>query len=194
MKRVSHLGLKGRVRLLGIAVVFTVAVLVSLLVVILRAEADVPAGETLVGTLDQSINSKDAQVGQRFTLSDVHSTNLDITGATIYGHVSHVQRAGSGTKADIGLSYDRLVTRAGNTYRLEARTTNVKVETKSNAGKETAATVGGAIVGGLLGSGVGAVLGAGTGFLVSSNSKQNVTIPQHALVSLEVVQARRQAQ
>jgi hypothetical protein len=194
MKRVSLRVPRGRTRLqlFGIAVTFTIALLVALLVVLLRAEAQPAAGTMLVGNIDRSLTSADAQVGQSFKLTDVRSTNHDIEHATVLGHVAHVQRAGQGTKADIGLAYDKLTTASGTVYHLEARTADVAAETKKNTGKEAGATAGGALVGGLIGGGVGAVLGAGTGFLVSSNSKQNVTIPKGAHVSINVVQARKQ--
>ena len=58
------------------------------------AFAQVSAGTTLVGAIDQSLNSKTAQIGQTFTLSNVNSPNHDINGATVYGHVASVQHAG----------------------------------------------------------------------------------------------------
>ena len=157
------------------------------------AFAQVSPGTTLVGAIDQSLNSKTAQIGQTFTLTNVNSPNHDINGATVYGHVASVQHAGQGTSGQIGLAYDKINTRSGNIYQVNARTTNVNVQTKSNAGKEAMAAAGGALVGGLIGHGVGAVIGGGTGLLVAKNSRQNVTIPQGSLVSVQILQARKQA-
>ena len=156
------------------------------------AGAQIAPGTTLVGSIDQAIGSKDAQVGQTFLLTDVHSNNHDVNGGTVYGHVASVQRAGQGTKAQIQLAYDKVNTRSGNIYQLSARTQSVQVHTKSNAVKEAAATAGGVLVGALVGP-VAAVVGGGTGFLVAKNSKENVTIPKGSLVNVEVVQARKQA-
>nr|MDQ2663796.1 hypothetical protein [Candidatus Eremiobacteraeota bacterium] len=46
--------------------------------------AAIAPGTTLSGTMDQSINSSSAQVGQTFTISNAHSPNYNINGATIY--------------------------------------------------------------------------------------------------------------
>ena len=156
------------------------------------AGAQIAPGTTLVGSIDQSFNSKSAQVGQTFTLTNVHSNNHDVNGGIVYGHVANVVQAGQGRKAQLGLAYDKINTRSGNIYQLEARTTSVNVQTKSNATKEAAATVGGALVGALVGP-VAAVVGGGTGYLVAKNSRENVTIPQGSIVNVEVVQARKQA-
>jgi hypothetical protein len=157
------------------------------------ASAQVSPGTQLIGSLDQSLNSKDAQVGQPFTLSNVHSHNYNINGAVIYGHVAQVQRAGQGTPGKIQLAFDKINTRAGNIYQLEANATNVQVNTKSNAGKEAIGTAAGALVGGLLGKGLGAVVGGTGGYLISKNNRENVTVPKGSLVTVQVERGRRQA-
>jgi hypothetical protein len=157
------------------------------------ALAQLSAGDKIVGTLNQTLDSKNAQVGQPFTLSNAHTTNYDINGATVYGHVSSVQSAGQGRPGKIELAVDKVNTRSGNIYKVHGYTTNVQVNTKSNAGKEAAAGAGGALVGGLIGGAWGAVIGGSGGFLVAKNSRQNVTIPSGSLVTVEVTQSRRQA-
>lgn len=158
----------------------------------LPAVAQISPGTTLTGEIDRSLNSKDAQVGQSFLLTKVHSSNHDINGGTVYGHVASVQRAGQGTPGKINLAYDKINTRSGNVYQLSARTENVTVQTKSNAGKEAGAAAGGALIGGLLGHGAGAIIGGGAGYVFAKNSRQNVTIPQGSLVNVQIIHARRQ--
>jgi hypothetical protein len=65
------------------------APLIALLVFLvpLPAAADVRPGTQLAGNIDKGYSSKDAQVGDWFTLSNVHSTNHDSNGAVVYGHV-----------------------------------------------------------------------------------------------------------
>jgi hypothetical protein len=155
------------------------------------ASAQISPGTTLIGSIDRSLNSKSVQVGQAFLLTDVHTTNYDINHATLYGHVSHVQRAGQGTTAKIELDVDKINTRAGNIYKITGHVTNVQVNTKSNAGKEIGAAAGGALVGGLLGKGAGAVIGAAGGYLIAKNSKENIEIPQGSAVTVEVSQSYR---
>ena len=131
--------------------------------------------------MDQSLDSKSVQVGQRFTMSDVHTQDNDINGATIYGHVSDVQRAGQGRTAKIELAFDKLHTRSGNSYALSGRAQNVQANTKNNTLKEVGGAVAGMIVGNVLGkmvhTNVGGLLGAGGGYILAKNSKENITIP-----------------
>ena len=84
----------------------TLALVAALALVPQVAFAAISPGTQLVGTLDTSLNSKDAQVGQTFTMSGVHSADNNITGATVYGHVISVQRAAQGTPGKIELGVD----------------------------------------------------------------------------------------
>jgi hypothetical protein len=156
------------------------------------ALANISPGTKLTGNINRSLDSKDAQVGQTFLLTDVHTSNFDINGATLYGHVANVQHAGQGTPGKIELAVDKVNTRAGSIYKTTGEVTNVQVDTRSNAGKEAAAAAGGALVAGLLGkSGWWAALGGAGGYLVAKNSRQNVSIPQGSLVTVTVSQATR---
>lgn len=163
----------------------------------LTASAQVGPGTVLVGSMDQSIDSKNVQVGQRFTMSDVHSQDNNINGGTIYGHVSDVQRASQGRAGKIELAFDKLRTRSGSSYALTGRATNVQTNTKNNTLKEVGGAVAGLIVGNIIGKAVGTnlggALGAGGGYLYAKNNKENVSIPQKAVVSVQVTQAHRQS-
>jgi hypothetical protein len=163
----------------------------------LAASAQISPGTDLVGNMDQSISSKDAQVGQPFTMSNVHSQDRNINGATIYGHVCDVQHASQGRAGKIQLCFDKLRTRGGGSYALQGRATQVQTNTKSNVVNEAGGAVAGMIVGNILGkklgTNVGGLVGAAGGYLYAHNAKQNVTIPQNAVVTVQVVQARRQA-
>jgi hypothetical protein len=157
------------------------------------ALAQLTPGTTLVGTFDQNLSSNHVQVGQPFTISNAHSTNYDINGATIYGHVASFQAAGQGTNGKITLAYDKVNTRSGSIYQIEAYTANVDMKAKSNTGKTVGAAAAGALVGGLLGHGVGALLGAGAGAAIAGNNRQNVNIPQGSQISVQIVRSRRQS-
>jgi hypothetical protein len=173
---------------------FITAAAVAALVAIapLAAFAQLTPGTTLTGTLDQNLNSKDVQIGQTITISNAHSPNHDINGATIYGHVDNVQRAGQGTPGKIHLAFDKVNTRSGNIYQIRGYATNMQVQTKANSTKEIASTAGGALVGGLLGHGIGAIIGGGAGYAISKNNRENVTISQGSLVTVQITQSRRQ--
>ncbi len=166
----------------------------------LAASAAVSVGTQLTGSIDQSLSSNHATVGEPFTLSNVRSSDSNISGAKVYGHVTDVQKAGQGTPGKIALAYDRLVTRGGATYAISGSTVSAAVQTKSNAVKE----IGGAIVGDILGNyvgkhvggfgaSVGGIAGAAGGYLAAKNNRQNVEIVPHTAVTLQIAQARRQA-
>ncbi len=163
----------------------------------LAAVTQIGSGTILVGNLDQSLDSKSVQVGQRFTMSNVHTQDNNINGATMYGHVSDVQRAGQGRTAKIELAFDKLHTRSGNSYALSGRAQNVQANTKNNTLKEVGGAVAGMIVGNVLGkmvhTNVGGLLGAGGGYILAKNSKENITIPQSSTVTVQVTSARRQS-
>jgi hypothetical protein len=174
----------------------TLLVAAAAALVPLAASAAISSGTELVGSLDQSIDSKSAVIGQRFTMSGVHSQSNDINGATLYGHVCDVQHASQGRPGKLELCFDRLRTRSGGSYAVEGRVTNAQVNTKSNALKEAGGAVAGMIVGNIigkkLGTNMGGLIGAGGGYLYAKNSKENVTMPANSLISMEVLRARAQ--
>ena len=175
----------------------TILAAAALALVPLIAAAQISPGTELVGNMNQGLDSSSAQVGQRFTMSNVHTQNNNINGATIYGHVCDVQNAGQGRPGKIQLCFDKLHTRAGDSYALDGRATQVQVMTKSNAAKEAGGALVGMVVGNIigknLGTNAGGLLGAAGGYLYAKNNRANVTIPQNAVVTVQVVRARRQA-
>jgi hypothetical protein len=160
----------------------------------LLAAAQITPGTVLVGTMDQTLSSKDAQVGQPFTISNAHSLNYNISGATIYGHVANVQRAGQGTPGRIDLEFDKVNTRSGNVYRVVGYAANVQLITKANTGKEAVAAGAGALLGSLLTHRTfGTLAGAAAGYVVAKNNRAQVEIPQSSVISVRIEQSRRQA-
>lgn len=166
----------------------------------LAALAAVSVGTQLTGSIDQSLSSNHATVGEPFTLSNVRSSDNNITGAKVYGHVTDVQKAGQGTPGKISLAYDRLVTRGGTSYAISGSTVSAAVSTKSNVVKEIGGAVVGDILGnyvgkhiGGLGASIGGIAGAAGGYLAAKNNRQNVEIMPHSTVTLQIAQARRQA-
>ncbi len=159
----------------------------------LAALAQVTPGTVLTGTMDQNFSSNNVQPGQPFTISNVHSANYDIHGATIYGHVASAQSAGQGRPGKINLAFDKLRTASGSVYYISGYASSVDVKTKNNTLKEVGGAAAGALVGGLLFHGVGALIGAGTGGLFAKNNRQNVMIPQGSSISVQIVRSRRQS-
>jgi hypothetical protein len=144
----------------------------------------VPDNTRIVGVLDDSLTTRTAVVGDRFTLRVTNPAEFE--GATIEGHVSHVERSGRLTgRSVMTLDFDNIRLRDGRTYRfagaVEAvRTASgevVRVDTEGTVRDEsqtrqteTRAAIGtavgaiiGAIAGGGKGAAIGAILGAGGG-------------------------------
>jgi hypothetical protein len=159
----------------------------------LAALAQLTPGTTLSGSIDQNLSSNHVQVGTPVTISNAHSPDNHINGATVYGHVASYQAAGQGTPGKITLAFDKVVTRSGSTYLINGYATNVDVQTKNNTLKEVGGAAAGALVGGLLGHGIGALIGAGAGGLYAKNNRQNINIPQGSSITIQVTRSRRQA-
>jgi hypothetical protein len=144
----------------------------------------IPDGTRVVGVLDDSLSTRTAAVGDRFTLRVTDPAEFD--GATIEGHMSQVQRSGRLTgRSVMTLDFDGIRLRDGRTYQFagiveSVRTTSgdtVRVDTEGTVRDdsqtrktEQRAAIGtavgaiiGAIAGGGKGAAIGAILGAGGG-------------------------------
>lgn len=175
----------------------TLVATAAIALVPLAAQAQVSAGTDLVGNMSRSLNSGSAVYGQRVIIGNVHSQDNNITGATIYAHVCDVQHASQGRAGKLEICVDKLNTRSGNAYVLDGRVVGAQVNTKNNALNEAGGALAGMIVGNILGkrlgTNAGGLLGAGGGYLYAKNAKQNVTIPANSVVTIQVIEARRQA-
>jgi outer membrane lipoprotein SlyB len=173
-------------------------VVFAALLVPISVGAQVAPGTQLSGNLTQTLDTKNVQVGQPVTLTNVASTDGSgrIAGATLYGHVVEVNRAGQGKRPQLLITFERLVT-PKHRYSIEARVLSMKEQTKSNALREVGGAVVGNIVGNILGKGLGTnaggLLGAGGGFLYAKNYRENFSVPGGSAVTVEVVRSRRQA-
>ncbi len=80
-----------------------------------------PSQTVITGTLEQSINSKTAQVGDPFVLDVTQPYPGDdqrFGGAKVYGHVASVQRANNTKGGGVNLAFDRLTLMDGTTASL----------------------------------------------------------------------------
>jgi hypothetical protein len=156
----------------------------------------VSPGMQFTGTLNQSINSKNVQVDQPVTLVNVQSSDGSIGGATMYGHVASVQRAGQGRAADILIAFDTLQLANGTSYSISGQVTKLQAETKNNGAKEAAGTVAGMIVGNIfgkwVGTNVGGAVGAAGGYVIAKNNREDITIPANSQVTVELASPRQQ--
>jgi hypothetical protein len=137
----------------------------------------VPDGDRVVAVLDDSLSSRTAVVGDRFTLRV--NEPAEFSGATIEGHVSHVERSGRLTgRSVMTVDFDNIRLRDGRSYRFaglvqSVRSANgeivrvdsegtVRDESQTNKTEQRAAmgTAVGAIIGAIAGGGKGAAIGA----------------------------------
>ncbi len=163
-----------------------------------------PAGTQLAGTMQQPLNTKTAAVGDGFVINEtaLPNDNPAFQNAKIYGHVGQVTPAGQGRKAQLKLTFDRIVFPDGSAAPLDATVVNMAPSTGSNTTKEVAGAVVGDLVGNYLGKhiglGIGGLVGAAGGYLYAKNSQNDFTVSQGSTVTLQlnsaiVTQKYRQA-
>lgn len=176
------------------------AAVLSILMVAQVASAAPYAGAQYAGIITTSVSSGNAVVGQAVTLRNVTSEDGSVKGATMYGRVTRVVRAGQGRPAQLQMTFTRLVLPSGATYAIDGVVTGMQAQTKNNALKEIGGAVAGMIVGNIIGktifhasSGIGGFLGAAGGYLIAKNNRENMNVPQGSAVRVTLRSARRQA-
>ena len=170
----------------------------SILLSLLLAAAP-PSQAQYAGYTTTDISTKSANVGDPVKLDNVVSEDKSVTGARMYGHVTHVVRAGQGRRAEIGFTMTKLVLSNGYSYAINSTVTGMQANTKSNVGKEVLGSLGGMLAGNSIykvfggSGGFGGFLGAAGGYLLSKNSKENMVVPKGSVVRLDVTVTRRQS-
>ncbi|MBV8580945.1 MAG: hypothetical protein JOZ86_09935 [Candidatus Eremiobacteraeota bacterium] len=165
-----------------------------------------PSQTVITGTLEQSINSKSAQVGDPFVLdlaSPYPGDDQRFQGAKVYGHVASVTRAGGTHKGAINLAFDRLTLMDGTTAALTGQV--LSLEAKQGGNSTARGIVGGAIgqvlgnyIGKHIGTDIGGAVGMIGGAIYAGSLGTNVTVGQGTTVSLKTttpatILSRRQA-
>ena len=153
------------------------------------AQVNVPAGSAIVLTLDQSVSSKDARMGQKLDGSVAQDVIVNGKVAVPKGSraqlsVADVQESGRlSTPAKLWLKVDSIEVK-GHTYRTSTRWSG---QTGENHNKRNVVAIGGgtgvgALIGGIAGGGkgalIGAAVGAGAGTAgAAATGKQDITFP-----------------
>ena len=165
-----------------------------------------PSQTVITGTLEQSITSKNAQVGDPFVLdvtSPYPADDQRYQNARVYGHVAAVTRANGTHKGAVNLAFDRLTLMDGTTASLTGQVLSLDAK---QGGNSSARGLAGAVVGQILGNyigkhigtDVGGAIGAVGGAIYAANTGQNITVGQGTTVSMKTtapatVLSRRQA-
>ena len=149
-----------------------------------RGDFIIANGESVVATLNDLLSTNTAREGDRFTMTVRQPAQYE--GATIEGHVSHIERSGRLTgRSVMTLDFDNIRLRDGSAYQFagivetvrsvngdtirvdnegtvrdESQTT--KTEQRAAIGTAVGAIIG-AIAGGGKGAAIGAIVGAGGG-------------------------------
>jgi len=160
----------------------------------------------LTGTLEETLNSKSANVGDPVILDlqpPFPSDDPRFGGGRIYGHVDSVTHA-SGQKAGrLSFAFDRLELADGTVASIAGQT--MKIDSTKNGNTAGRAIVGGLVgqvignyIGKHIGSDVGGALGAVGGAIYAGSLGTNINVPQGASVQLKTTQnatvtGRRQA-
>ena len=160
----------------------------------LPATQTVASGTEMQGTMDQSLDSGTAHVGQHFTLHvRAPYPNYDDTtwsGSQVGAHVIYVQPAGQGRKPELGFVFDKITLRNGASAKLSADFVSVDRKQGSNLAFTAATTLGGMVVGNILGkwlgTNAGGAVGAVGGALYGINHKSNFNVPEGAKVVFEL--------
>ncbi|GAC1574243.1 MAG: hypothetical protein NVS3B7_06040 [Candidatus Elarobacter sp.] len=165
-----------------------------------------PSQTVITGTLEQSITSKSAQVGDPFVLDVVSPYPADdnrYQGSKVYGHVAAVTRAGGQRKGGVHLAFDRLTLMDGTTASLTGQVLSLDAKQQGNStGRGIVGGIVGQIVGNYIGkhigTDIGGAVGAIGGAIYAGNLGTNVTVGQGTQVALKTttpstVLSRRQA-
>jgi len=147
-----------------------VGAVLCLVLPVLTKAANLPAGTAITVTMDQSLSSKDAKVGQSVVATVAH--DVVVNGKVVIPKGAHAKLAVSSAQASGRLSTPaRLWVRLksvevhGKTYTIATNSTGKTMggKGKRDAGFIGGGAAGGALIGGLAGGGKGAAIGAAAG-------------------------------
>jgi hypothetical protein len=147
-----------------------VLAMLCLMLPVLVQAVNLPAGTAITVTMDQSLSSKDAKVGQSVVATVAH--DVIVKGKVVIPKGAHAKLAVSSVQASGRLStpaklYVRLssVEVHGKSYAIATNSTGKTMggKGKRDAGFIGGGAAGGALIGGLAGGGKGAAIGAAAG-------------------------------
>jgi hypothetical protein len=161
---------------------------------IAAAKLPIPSGSIINATLDTELSTANAYIGQPITLTvpqNAQGTPSALAGATIYGKVIEAQAAAQGTNPSVQIAVDSIaLANSSDPQSIAAKVLKVDPTQGSVIAKEAAGTLGGMLLGNWIGksmdSNQGGLIGAVGGYLLTSNSKANMTVPSGTPVTLQL--------
>ena len=170
------------------------------------ATLTLPAGSQMNVTINSTIDSHSAQVGDHFTANVQPPYPLDnqgLAGAVVTGTLISVQHAGQGTKPAIAIRFDSIRLADGSTASMDAFVASAQPKTQAKNGARVAiSTIGGMLIGNAIAKTVfgakgGGIAGAAGGFLIGNNYKADIQFPQGSSMLVQMkhtLAIRRQPQ
>ena len=154
------------------------------------------SGTDVTASMNQTIDSGSATVGERFTMSVLPpypQANATFRGGQLYGHVTQVVAAGQGRNPELHFAIDKMVLPDGAQGNPMLTVQTQQTQQHDNTAKVALSALGGMVVGNWVGKAVfnsnaGGAVGLIAGALYASNNRTNVSLRQGSQV---VFEARR---
>jgi hypothetical protein len=158
--------------------------------------ADVPAGTNVFATLQQTLDTRSARIGDAVVMTVTGIVPPDspdaaaLQGATIRGHVAQAYAATPTKKAYIGIAFDTITFADGRTFPYPAKILALQKKKSVNAAQAAGEVLVGMVVGNMLfksvGSPAGGAIGAMGGVVYASQMSQNFKIPASSTVKMQM--------
>lgn len=154
------------------------------------------SGTMVNATMNQTLDSGSAQVGQRFTMTIVAPyprSDSEFASASLTGHVTNVVPAGQGKNPELAFAIDRISLRDGAQGHPILMVQSQETQRHNNTTNVAAGALAGMLVGNWLGKAVfssnaGGAIGAVAGALYAANRRTNVSLRQGSEVVFEAQQ------
>ena len=151
------------------------------------------SGTMINATMNQTLDSGSAQVGQKFTMTVVAPyprSDGQFAGASLTGHVTSVVPAGQGSNPQLAFAIDRISLTNGAQGHPILMVQSQETQRHDNTANVAATAVAGMLVGNWVGKAVfnsnaGGAVGLVAGALYASNKRTNVSLKQGSEVVFE---------
>ncbi len=158
--------------------------------------ADVPAGTTIFATLQQTLDTRSARIGDAVIMTVTGVIPPDspdaaaLQGATIRGHVQQAYAATPTKKAYIGIAFDTITFGDGRTFPYPAKIVALQKKKTVNGVQAAGEILAGMVVGNMLfksvGSPAGGAIGAMGGVVYASQMAADFKIPSKSTVKMQM--------